>query len=41
MGKHIPQKVLPESYYHLLKIPAAYLKKKTYTIAVSQKTGDI
>jgi len=41
MEEHIPQKALPEPYYHLFKIPAAYLEKKTRTIAVNQKTGVI
>lgn len=41
MEEHIPQKALPEPYHHLLKIPAAYLEKKTCTIAVNQETGDV
>lgn len=41
MEEHISQKALPEPYYHFLKIPAAYLEKKTCTVAVNQETGDI
>lgn len=36
--KQVTQKVLPEPYYHCLKIPIAYLEKKTCTIAFSQNT---